>query len=108
MKFWVILSYTSDLFQVMFSLALSLWLRSLFMFAHTVVYVPVKICFQLDLLLLGTVELQRIAQFIVKVVSDDEFSLQQVEGTEFKLNNDLKTLAFYSIEDGDQVLVRWS
>lgn len=32
----------------------------------------------------------------------------QMEGTEFDLNNDVKTLHFYSIEDGDQVLVRWS
>lgn len=29
-------------------------------------------------------------------------------GTEFDINNDLKTLHFYSIEDGDRVLVRWS
>ncbi|XP_058496774.1 tubulin-specific chaperone E [Solea solea] len=28
--------------------------------------------------------------------------------TEFEIDNDLKTLFFYSIEDGDQVLVRWS
>lgn len=29
-------------------------------------------------------------------------------GTEFEIDNDLKTLQFYSIENGDQVLVRWS
>ncbi|XP_070778668.1 tubulin-specific chaperone E [Enoplosus armatus] len=29
-------------------------------------------------------------------------------GTEFEIDSDLKTLQFYSIEDGDQVLVRWS
>uniref|UniRef100_A0A8D0AE50 Tubulin-specific chaperone E n=1 Tax=Sander lucioperca TaxID=283035 RepID=A0A8D0AE50_SANLU len=29
-------------------------------------------------------------------------------GTEFEIDGDLKTLQFYSIEDGDQVLVRWS
>ncbi|XP_054460058.1 tubulin-specific chaperone E [Anoplopoma fimbria] len=29
-------------------------------------------------------------------------------GTEFEIDSDLKTLEFYSIEDGDQVLVRWS
>ncbi|XP_029383598.1 tubulin-specific chaperone E [Echeneis naucrates] len=34
-------------------------------------------------------------------------SLKMV-GTEFELDSDLKTLQFYSIEDGDQVLVRWS
>ncbi|XP_028269593.1 tubulin-specific chaperone E [Parambassis ranga] len=28
--------------------------------------------------------------------------------TEFEMNSDLKTLQFYSITDGDQVLVRWS
>ncbi|XP_051237316.1 tubulin-specific chaperone E-like [Dicentrarchus labrax] len=34
-------------------------------------------------------------------------SLKKV-GTEFEIDSDLKTLQFYSIEDGDQVLVRWS
>ncbi|KAG8014497.1 Tubulin-specific chaperone E [Nibea albiflora] len=34
-------------------------------------------------------------------------SLKMV-GTEFEIDSDLKTLQFYSIEDGDQVLVRWS
>ncbi|XP_068444797.1 tubulin-specific chaperone E [Clinocottus analis] len=29
-------------------------------------------------------------------------------GTEFEIDSDLKTLQFYSIQDGDQVLVRWS
>ncbi|XP_034381852.1 tubulin-specific chaperone E [Cyclopterus lumpus] len=29
-------------------------------------------------------------------------------GTEFEIDSDLKTLQFYAIEDGDQVLVRWS
>ncbi|XP_073345711.1 tubulin-specific chaperone E [Pagrus major] len=33
-------------------------------------------------------------------------SLKMV-GTEFEIDSDLKTLQFYSIEDGDQVLVRW-
>lgn len=32
----------------------------------------------------------------------------QMVGTEFEIDSDLKTLQFYSIEDGDQVLVRWS
>ncbi|XP_076583467.1 tubulin-specific chaperone E [Chaetodon auriga] len=32
----------------------------------------------------------------------------KVAGTEFDIDSDLKTLQFYSIEDGDQVLVRWS
>ncbi|TMS23789.1 Tubulin-specific chaperone E [Larimichthys crocea] len=34
-------------------------------------------------------------------------SLKMV-GTEFEIDSDLKTIQFYSIEDGDQVLVRWS
>ncbi|XP_008314685.1 tubulin-specific chaperone E [Cynoglossus semilaevis] len=29
-------------------------------------------------------------------------------GTEFEIDSDMKTLHFYSIEDGDQILVRWS
>lgn len=36
------------------------------------------------------------------------FLLLQMVGTEFEIDSDLKTLQFYSIEDGDQVLVRWS
>ncbi|XP_062304801.1 tubulin-specific chaperone E isoform X1 [Osmerus eperlanus] len=32
----------------------------------------------------------------------------QMEGTEIDIDNDLKPLQFYSIEDGDKVLVRWS
>uniref|UniRef100_UPI0037E999F5 tubulin-specific chaperone E n=1 Tax=Semicossyphus pulcher TaxID=241346 RepID=UPI0037E999F5 len=36
------------------------------------------------------------------------YSSPKMEGTEFEIDNDLKTLQFYSIEDGDQVLVRWS
>uniref|UniRef100_A0A8C4GQN5 Tubulin folding cofactor E n=1 Tax=Dicentrarchus labrax TaxID=13489 RepID=A0A8C4GQN5_DICLA len=35
-------------------------------------------------------------------------SLKVQLGTEFEIDSDLKTLQFYSIEDGDQVLVRWS
>lgn len=31
----------------------------------------------------------------------------QVSGTEFHLDRDMKTLHFYSVEDGDQVVVRW-
>lgn len=31
----------------------------------------------------------------------------QMVGTEFEIDSDQKTLEFYSIEDGDQVLVRW-
>lgn len=36
------------------------------------------------------------------------YTSPKMEGTEFEINNDLKSLQFYSIEDGDQVLVRWS
>lgn len=32
----------------------------------------------------------------------------KMPGTEFAIDSDLKSLHFYSIEDGDQVLVRWS
>lgn len=35
------------------------------------------------------------------------YSSPKMEGTEFEIDSDLKTLQFYSIEDGDQVLVRW-
>lgn len=31
----------------------------------------------------------------------------QVPGPEFLLDRDMKSLHFYSVEDGDQVLVRW-
>lgn len=31
-----------------------------------------------------------------------------MEGKEIDIDNDLKPLQFYSIEDGDKVLVRWS
>lgn len=34
--------------------------------------------------------------------------LLQKAGTEFEIDSDMKTLHFYSIEDGDQILVRWS
>ncbi|XP_034722410.1 tubulin-specific chaperone E [Etheostoma cragini] len=36
------------------------------------------------------------------------YTCNQKVGTEFEIDSDLKTLQFYSIEDGDQVLVRWS
>lgn len=36
------------------------------------------------------------------------YSSPKMVGTEFQLDNDLKSLQFYSIEDGDTVLVRWS
>ncbi|XP_072239667.1 tubulin-specific chaperone E [Leuresthes tenuis] len=36
------------------------------------------------------------------------YTSTKMEGTEFEIDSDLKTLQFYSIEDGDQVLVRWS
>lgn len=36
------------------------------------------------------------------------YTSSKMEGTEVQIDNDLKTLQFYSIEDGDSVLVRWS
>uniref|UniRef100_A0A1A8BTV6 Tubulin-specific chaperone E n=1 Tax=Nothobranchius kadleci TaxID=1051664 RepID=A0A1A8BTV6_NOTKA len=36
------------------------------------------------------------------------YTSTKMVGAEFELSNDLKTLQFYSIEDGDQILVRWS
>uniref|UniRef100_A0A3P8U6Y4 Tubulin-specific chaperone E n=1 Tax=Amphiprion percula TaxID=161767 RepID=A0A3P8U6Y4_AMPPE len=36
------------------------------------------------------------------------YTSPKMVGTEFEIDSDLKTLQFYSIEDGDQVLVRWS
>ncbi|XP_029318011.1 tubulin-specific chaperone E isoform X2 [Cottoperca gobio] len=36
------------------------------------------------------------------------YTSPKMMGTEFEIDGDLKTLQFYSIEDGDQVLVRWS
>lgn len=36
------------------------------------------------------------------------YSTSKMEGTEIEIDNDLKPLQFYSIEDGDSVLVRWS
>ncbi|XP_015247781.1 PREDICTED: tubulin-specific chaperone E [Cyprinodon variegatus] len=36
------------------------------------------------------------------------YTSPKMPGTEFDLDSDLKTLQFYSIENGDQVLVRWS
>ncbi|XP_017291159.1 tubulin-specific chaperone E [Kryptolebias marmoratus] len=48
---------------------------------------------------------------LLKVPAGDlrlTYTSSKMEGTEFELNNDLKTLQFYSIEDEDKVLVRWS
>lgn len=36
------------------------------------------------------------------------YTTPKKEGTEFDIDNDLKPLKFFSIENGDQVLVRWS
>ncbi|XP_062295104.1 tubulin-specific chaperone E [Scomber scombrus] len=36
------------------------------------------------------------------------YTSPKMAGTEFEIDSDLKTLQFYSIEEGDQVLVRWS
>ncbi|XP_075904862.1 tubulin-specific chaperone E [Nelusetta ayraudi] len=36
------------------------------------------------------------------------YSSPKMVGREFDINNDQKTLSFYAVEDGDQILVRWS
>ncbi|KAI5616619.1 tubulin-specific chaperone E [Silurus asotus] len=36
------------------------------------------------------------------------YTSSKMEGQEITINNDLKPLQFYSIEDGDRILVRWS
>ncbi|XP_041959192.1 tubulin-specific chaperone E [Alosa alosa] len=36
------------------------------------------------------------------------YTCSRIEGTEIEIENDMKTLQFYSVEDGDSVLVRWS
>ncbi|XP_066552729.1 tubulin-specific chaperone E isoform X2 [Amia ocellicauda] len=36
------------------------------------------------------------------------YTSSKMEGREIEIDNDLKPLQFYSIEDGDRVLVRWS
>lgn len=36
------------------------------------------------------------------------YTSPKMVGTEFQLDNDLKSLQYYSIENGDKVLVRWS
>lgn len=43
----------------------------------------------------------------VGVSCDTGLVCLQVSGTEFHLDRDMKTLHFYSVEDGDQVMVRW-
>uniref|UniRef100_A0A8B9KT67 Tubulin-specific chaperone E n=1 Tax=Astyanax mexicanus TaxID=7994 RepID=A0A8B9KT67_ASTMX len=36
------------------------------------------------------------------------YTSSKIEGKEVEIHNDLKSLQFYSIEDGDRILVRWS
>lgn len=36
------------------------------------------------------------------------YSSPKMVGREFDINNDQKTLSFYAVEDGDQILVRWT
>lgn len=48
------------------------------------------------------------SMFSLNMRDSKMFLLLQMVGTEFEIDSDLKTLQFYSIEDGDQVLVRWS
>uniref|UniRef100_A0A8C5NDD2 Tubulin-specific chaperone E n=1 Tax=Gouania willdenowi TaxID=441366 RepID=A0A8C5NDD2_GOUWI len=47
----------------------------------------------------------------IKVPAPDislTYTSPKTVGAEFEIHNDLQTLQFYSIKDGDQVLVRWS
>ncbi|KAM8772126.1 tubulin-specific chaperone E isoform 1-T2 [Acanthopagrus schlegelii] len=47
---------------------------------------------------------------LLKVPAADlqlSYTSMKMVGTEFEIDSDQKTLEFYSIEDGDQVLVRW-
>lgn len=62
----------------------------------------------------ASMELQKVKGLLhrlLKVPPTDlrlSYSSPKMVGTEFQLDNDLKSLQFYSIEDGDTVLVRWS
>ncbi|XP_047433504.1 tubulin-specific chaperone E isoform X2 [Mugil cephalus] len=62
----------------------------------------------------ATMEIQKVKGLLyrlLKVPATDlrlSYTSHKMEGMEFTIDSDLKTLQFYSIEDGDQVLVRWS
>ncbi|XP_029951099.1 tubulin-specific chaperone E [Salarias fasciatus] len=62
----------------------------------------------------GSMEVQKVKGLLhrlLKVPSADlrlTYCTPKKEGTEFQLDGDLKPLKFYAMEDGDQVLVRWS
>lgn len=62
----------------------------------------------------ASMELQKVKGLLhrlLKIPTTDlslSYSSPKMVGTEFQLDNDLKSLQFYSIEDGDTVLVRWS
>ncbi|KAM9314727.1 tubulin-specific chaperone E isoform 1-T1 [Pholidichthys leucotaenia] len=62
----------------------------------------------------ATMEVQKVKGLLyrlLKVPTADlrlTYTTPKKLGTEFEIDSDLKTLQFYSIEDGDQVLVRWS
>lgn len=82
-----------------------------------------KICFvfpddpdrkQMEKKLPASMEVQKVKGLlhrVLKVPTTDltlSYTSPKVVGTEYELDNDLKSLQFYSIEDGDTVLVRWS
>ncbi|CAG5946433.1 unnamed protein product [Menidia menidia] len=62
----------------------------------------------------ATMDVQKVKGLLfrlLKVPATDlrlTYTSPKMEGREFEIDGDLKTLQFYSIEDGDQVLVRWN
>lgn len=62
----------------------------------------------------GSMEVQKVKGLLHRLLKIPaanltlSYSSPKVVGTEFQIDNDLKSLQFYSIEDGDTVLVRWS
>ncbi|XP_023255213.1 tubulin-specific chaperone E isoform X2 [Seriola lalandi dorsalis] len=62
----------------------------------------------------ATMEVQKVKGLLYRLLKVPVADLKltytspKMVGTEFEIDSDLKTLQFYSIEDGNQVLVRWS
>lgn len=62
----------------------------------------------------GSMEVQKVRGLLYRLLKIPAANLTlsycspKMVGTEFQIDNDLKSLQFYSIEDGDTVLVRWS
>uniref|UniRef100_A0A7N8WQK9 Tubulin-specific chaperone E n=1 Tax=Mastacembelus armatus TaxID=205130 RepID=A0A7N8WQK9_9TELE len=60
---------------------------------------------------MGVQKVKGLLYRLLKVPAADlrlSYTSPKMVGTEFEIESDLKTLQFYSIEDGDQVLVRWT